>query len=32
LPEVILLAIVQDRTHRGDERVVAAVLYTVRRM
>jgi hypothetical protein len=31
LPEVILLAIVQDRAHRGDERVVA-VLYTVRRV
>jgi len=25
---VILLAIVQDRAHRGDEQVVAAVLYT----
>jgi hypothetical protein len=32
LPEVILLAIVQDRARRGDEQVVAAVLYTVRRV
>ena len=28
LLEAILLAIVQDRAHRGDEQVVAAVLYT----